>query len=85
LVRLGFARGDVLAETMRSPRQIELRAKARGVKVPTELIVSRRTGTSLVRSENVRVPAPGRNEIARSFSAALAAFQEGGKHDQAQS
>jgi hypothetical protein len=77
LIRLGLARGDVLAETMRSPKQVELRAKARGLKVPTELIASRRSGVSLVRSENVRVPVPGRNEIARSFSAALEAFQKG--------
>jgi Protein of unknown function (DUF2800) len=77
LIRLDLARGDVLAETMRSPKQVELRAKARGLKVPAELIVSRRSGVALVRSENVRVPAPGRNEIARSFSAALEAFQQG--------
>jgi Protein of unknown function (DUF2800) len=76
LIRLGLARGDVLAETMRSPKQVELRAKARGLKVPAELIASRRSGVSLVRRENVRVPAPGRNEIARSFAAALKAFQE---------
>jgi hypothetical protein len=77
LIRLGLARGDVLAETMRSPKQVELRAKARGLKVPAELIASRRSGVSLVRSENVRVPAPGRDELARSFSAALEAFQKG--------
>ena len=81
LIRLGLARDDVIAETMRSPKQVELRAKARGLKVPTELIVSHRSGVSLVRSENVRVPVPGRGEIARSFSAALEAFQEGGNHD----
>jgi Protein of unknown function (DUF2800) len=79
LIRLGFARDDVIAETMRSPKQVELRAKARGMKVPTELIVSRRSGRSLVRNENVRVPAPGRNEIARSFSAALEPFLKGGR------
>ena len=84
LDRLGLSRDDVLAETMRSPKQVELRAKARGLKVPTELIVSRRSGVSLVRSENARAPVPGRGEIARSFSAALEAFQEGGNHDQAQ-
>ena len=77
LIRLGFARGDVLAETMRSPKQVELGAKARGLKVPAELIASRRSGVSLVRSENVRVPVPGRDELARSFSAALEAFQKG--------
>jgi Protein of unknown function (DUF2800) len=77
LTRLGFARADVLTETMRSPKQVELRAKARGLKVPTELIVSRRSGVSLVRSENVRIPVPGRGEIARSFAAALEAFLGG--------
>src|SRR5262249_26971020 len=76
LIRLGLARGDVIAETMRSPKQVELRAKARGLKIPAELIASHRSGVSLVRSENVRVPAPGRNEIARSFSAALETFHQ---------
>jgi hypothetical protein len=56
---------------------MELRAKARGLKVPTELIVSHRSGTSLVRSENARAPMAARSEIARSFSAALEAFQKG--------
>ncbi len=82
LIRLGLARGDVIAETIRSPKQVELRAKARGLKVPAELIVSRRSGVSLVRSENVRVPILGRAELARTFSEALKAFQEGGKHEQ---
>jgi hypothetical protein len=77
LIGLGLTRDDVIAESMRSPKQTELRAKARGLKVPTELIDSRRSGTSLVRCENAHVPVPGRNEIARSFSAALAAFQQG--------
>ena len=77
LIRLGFARSDVIAETMRSPKQVELRAKARGLKVPTELIVSHRSGVSLVRRENVRVPAPRRDELVRSFSAALEAFRQG--------
>jgi Protein of unknown function (DUF2800) len=76
LIRLGLARGDVIAETMRSPKQVELRAKARGLNIPSNLIASRRSGVSLVRSENVHVPAPGRNEIARSFSVALKAFQQ---------
>src|SRR5215472_1499440 len=76
LIRLGLARGDVIAETVRSPKQVELRAKACGLKVPAELITSRRSGVSLVRSENVRVPLPGRNEIARSFSAAWKPFRK---------
>jgi hypothetical protein len=79
LASLGLARGDVVAETMRSPKQIELRAKARGLKIPQELIVSHRSGVALVRSENARAPVPGRSEIVRSFSAALEAFQ-GGRH-----
>jgi hypothetical protein len=77
LVKLGLARGDVLAETMRSPKQVELRAKARGLKVPAELIDSHRSGVSLVRCENARAPVPGRSELVRSFSAALEAFQKG--------
>ena len=50
LIRIGLARGDVLAETMRSVKQTEIRAKARGLKVPQELIASHRSGVSLVRS-----------------------------------
>ena len=34
LIALGLVRDDVIAETMRSPKQVELRAKARGLKVP---------------------------------------------------
>src|SRR5262249_30902620 len=33
LERLGLDRDDIIAETMRSPKQVELRAKARGLKV----------------------------------------------------
>jgi hypothetical protein len=81
LESLGLARDDVVATTMRSPKQVELRAKARGLRVPQELIVSHRSGVSLVKSENAHAPAPGRGEIARSSSEALKAFQEGGTHD----
>ena len=77
LIRLGLAHEDFIAEAMRSPKQVELRAKARGLKVPTELIVSRRSGVSLVRSENARAAVPRRGEIVRSFSGALEAFQKG--------
>jgi hypothetical protein len=77
LIRLGLARGDVFTETVRSPKQVELRAKARGLKVPTELITSNRSGVSLVRVENAHAPMPGRVETARAFSAALEAFQGG--------
>ena len=76
LIDLGFDRADVVAEAMRSPHQIELRAKARGLKIPPEFIVSARSGTSLVRAENARVPGPpSRDEIVRTFVAALAIFQ----------
>jgi Protein of unknown function (DUF2800) len=75
LESLGLARDDVVATTMRSPKQVELRAKARGLKVPQELMVSHRSGVSLVRSENARAPVPGRSEIVRSFSAALETFR----------
>jgi hypothetical protein len=77
LIRLGLARGDVIAETIRSCRQVELRAKARGLKVPQELIVSNRSGSSLTRIENAHAPLPGRVETARMFSEALATFQGG--------
>jgi hypothetical protein len=76
---LGLERDDLIAETMRSPKQVEIRAKARGFKIPPELINSSRSGVSLVRSETAHAPLPGRDEIVRSFSAALEAFQ-GGRH-----
>lgn len=82
LLKLGLARDDVLVETLRSPRQVEIRAKARGVKVPKQLIDSHRSGVALKRIENAHAPVPGRSEIVRSFSAALKAFQEEGNHDQ---
>jgi hypothetical protein len=80
---LGLTRDDIIAEEIRSVKQVEIRAKARGLKVQQhiqELVVSTRSGTSLVRSENARVPAvPGRDELVRSFAEALVAFQ-GGRH-----
>jgi Protein of unknown function (DUF2800) len=78
LQKLGLDRDDIVAETMRSPKQVELRAKARGLKVPQELIASSRSGVSLVREENARAPVPGRDEIMRAFSAALQRLQGGG-------
>jgi Protein of unknown function (DUF2800) len=81
LKALGLTREDIIAETMRSPKQIELRAKARGLKIPRDLIVSRRSGISLVRSENAHVPMPGGDEIVRLFSEALQTLQKGGIHD----
>jgi Protein of unknown function (DUF2800) len=81
LIRLGLARDDVIAnEVVRSPAQVELRAKARGLKVPADLVFSRRSGVSLVRSENVRAPVATRSELARSFTVELEAFKEEAKH-----
>jgi hypothetical protein len=74
LQSLGFYYDDVMKAETRSPKQVELRAKARGLEVPKDLIVSHRSGVSLVRSENAHVPVPGRGELARTFSAALEAF-----------
>jgi hypothetical protein len=75
---VGLDHDDVMeAETLRSPKQVELRAKARGLKVPQELIVSNRSGVSLVRVENAHAPVLGRVELARTFSEALEAFQGG--------
>jgi hypothetical protein len=71
LWQLGLQRDDVMAETMRSVKQVELRAKARGLKIPPDLIISTRSGTSLVRAENARFPVLGREETARLFAEAL--------------
>ena len=79
LIALGLFRDDIIAEEMRSVKQVEIRAKARGVKIPTEFIVSTRSGSSLARAENARVPTPGRNELARLFSEALEGLQGGGR------
>jgi len=77
LLGLGLDHSDIVIETMRSPKQVELRAKARGLKIPQELIVSNRSGVSLVRVENAHAPVLGRSELARTFSEALEAFQGG--------
>jgi hypothetical protein len=79
LQSLGLRRDDIIAEAMRSVKQVEIRAKARGLKVPQELIGSRRSGVSLARCENVRVPVRRRDEIARAFAAELEAFQQSGE------
>jgi Protein of unknown function (DUF2800) len=78
LLRLGLERADLIDDQLRSPKQVELRAKARGLKIPQGLIVSRPSGVSLRRAENAHAPAPGRDEIVRCFTTALEAFQEGG-------
>jgi Protein of unknown function (DUF2800) len=75
----GFYYDDVMKAEMRSPKQVELRAKARGLEVPKDLIASRRSGVSLARSENVHAPVLGRSELARTFSEALEAFRGGGQ------
>ena len=83
LQSLGLGHDDIMeAKTMRSPKQVEIRAKAHGLKVPQELIVSNRSGVSLVRVENAHAPVPGRVETARTFSEALEAFQGGTRHEQ---
>ena len=66
-------------KSIRSPKQVELRAKARGLKVPQELLLSSRPGVSLCRVGNAHAPVPGRSELVRSFTAALEALQEGSK------
>jgi hypothetical protein len=72
LLGLGLDHDDIIvAETMCSPKQVELRAKARGLKVPQELISSRRSGVSLVRRENAHAPILGRSERMRLFAEAL--------------
>jgi hypothetical protein len=81
LLKLGLARDDVLVEVLRSPKQVEIRAKARGVKVPKELVISRPSGVALVRIKNAHAPILGRDELMRAFSGALDAFQKGSKHD----
>ena len=73
----GFYYDDVMQAEMRSPKQVELRAKARGLEIPKELIGSHRSGVSLMRSENAHAPVPGRVETARAFSEALEAFTGG--------
>lgn len=75
LKRLGLRHDDIIVEAMRSPKQVELRAKARGVKVPKELISSKPSGVSLVKAENAHAPILGRGELAREFSEALQAFR----------
>ena len=82
LQSLGLTRDDVVAESMRSPKQVEIRAKVRGLKVPPELIVSQRSGVSLVRCENACAPVPGRSELTRLFSEALETFQGEGNHEE---
>jgi hypothetical protein len=76
LYQLGLGHDDIIAESVRSPRQVETRAKARNLKVPPELIdSSHRPGVALVRSENARVPTPGRSELVRTFAAAISALE----------
>jgi hypothetical protein len=75
LEALGLTREDIVAQAMRSPRQVEIRARARGLKISQELISSKRTGTSLVRAENARAPVSGDGALVKSFSAVLQTLQ----------
>jgi hypothetical protein len=75
LESLGLSRKDIISEELRSPKQVEIRAKAHGIKVPSEFISSRRSGTSLVRAENARAPVSGDGALVKSFSAAIKVFQ----------
>src|SRR5262249_4406406 len=77
----GFYYDDVMKAAMRSPKQVEIRAKARGLKVPAELIGSSRSGVSLMRVENAHNPVLGKVELARAFSEALKAFTEEAKYE----
>jgi hypothetical protein len=77
LQNLGLSRDDIIAEAMRSVKQVEIRAKARGLKIPQELIASSRSGVSLVREENAHAPVLGRDELVRAFSEALQHIQTG--------
>jgi hypothetical protein len=81
LTELGFARDDLIAETLRSPHQVELRAKARGLRVPASLICSSRSGVSLTRDDDAHAPAPRRDDIVRSFTEALTTLRGGAEHD----
>jgi hypothetical protein len=74
LEALGLPHDDVVAQELRSPAQIERRARVRGIEVPSQFIDSRRSGTSLVRAENAHAPMPGRDEIVRLFAEALKAL-----------
>src|SRR4029077_18983507 len=45
LIALGLAPDDVVDTAMRSPKQVELRAKARRIRIPPELIFSPAPGS----------------------------------------
>ncbi len=63
---------------MRSPKQVELRAKARGLKIPTEFIVSRSLRhLAGARRKRTRPGASDGARLVRSFSEALEALQGG--------
>jgi hypothetical protein len=72
LMAAGLKREDIVEESLRTPRQTEIRAKARGIKtVPLELITSRRSGNSLVKAENAHAPILGRDALAQAFAESL--------------
>ena len=66
-------RDDALAEASRTPRKSPRPQSPNRIDRFASAPASRWCG-----AENARAPVPGRSEIVRSFSAALAAFQEGG-------
>jgi hypothetical protein len=80
LIELGLATDDVIDTIMRSPKQVELRAKARGVKVPPELIVSTRSGVSLTREENAHAPILSRGERVQAWAEVIDSIQKGDRH-----
>ena len=78
LERLGLGRDDIIAEAMRSPKQVELRAKARGLKVPPEFIVSRAPASRWCAPRTHTPRCLAGTRLVRSFSEALEALQGGG-------
>jgi hypothetical protein len=79
LIKMGLTRDDALIETLRSPKQVETRARARGLKVPPEMIVSAHSGVSLVRVENARAPVPGRSDMIYTGGSKIFSFLPTGK------
>jgi hypothetical protein len=77
LLELGLTRDDVIAEAMRSVKQIETRAKSRGLKIPPELIAKSRSGVSLVRAENAHAPILSRSALIQSWAEVITAIQKG--------
>jgi hypothetical protein len=77
LLELGLTYDDIVAEAMRSVKQIETRAKSRGLKIPPELIAKSRSGVSLVRAENAHAPILSRSALIQSWAEVITAIQKG--------